>query len=109
MAWIASVKIVFATNGSVILAGSPAARQLSAHCCVDDTARRSADGLTLLAGTYFGGAQSISPSYRPAALGTDNSGNIYLARIANSDSFHITPGAYRRDHIPPCPTDWREQ
>ena len=64
-------------------------------------AKLSADGKSILAGTYFGGDGADFL----AALRLDRASNIYIAGNADSAVFPTTPGAYQtnRGTAPPPP------
>jgi len=106
-------KIALAADGSLILAGTTDSKALGLTGYQSTpgsmfVARLSADGRTILAGTYFGGAPSgpsNSTSDTLTAMRLDSSGNVYIGGMAYSDPFPTTPGAFRRDHIPPSTTD----
>jgi uncharacterized protein (TIGR03437 family) len=102
---------VSSTGGVYIASSSGVAAQLPLHgyqtaAANIYVAELSADGSTLLGGTYFGGLASASdPSDSVASLRLDAAGNVYLAGTAQTANFPTTPGAYRRQPVPASSTD----
>ena len=103
-------KLSVASDGAVVFAGSTTSKSLPLTGYQRTpgsmfVARLSADGRTILAGTYFGGSPSAQFNDTLGAMRVDSSGNVYIAGAAYSDPFPTTPGAFRRDHIPPSTTN----
>ncbi len=103
-------KLSVAPDGAMVFAGSTTSKSLPLTGYQRTpgsmfVARLSADGRTILAGTYFGGPASAQFKDTLGALRVDSSGNVYIAGAAYTDPFPTTPGAFRRDHIPPSTTN----
>ena len=100
--------LAIAPDGNVVIAGSTTSMNLlpklggyQANPASLFIARLSADGKSLLAGTYFGGNGKDTI----AALRLDRASNVYVAGDADSAVFPTTPGAYqtKRGTAPPPP------
>ena len=94
--------IVVRPNGNVLIAAStsvdphlplPGYQTTPGSIVV---AELSADGTSLVGGTYFGGAAGD----RVVAIRLDVVGNVYVAGTASSANFPTTPGAYQKQPIP---------